>query len=340
MRRIDSFTFTWLGIAAFLLPGCIPVETTSGYTHTWPTHGNQYYNYRDAKYLGSDSADQLSFRLIDSPTFDEIVHSGDSGANGSAIVRRLLDASRPITIDNVQIQADLQWVRDSSLLSGREYQVYLYIDRNTAQISSLHGDPGTSRNSHPFVGTDRNHGTVSPISADSPRNSTGNSNRNVSINRNGPRNSNGPSNSSRILIGQVHGHPASTNGITLHCLSRDDSLTAVALQAPIYAVDAMEGEKGTPGSIHRANPDPGKEFAAQDLWVGKTSGIKCLEPRDIAGSEASGAKGAKSASATFNIGVNALRIWGLSRHPDFDLIRKIDSTISASDRDALASIQR
>ena len=328
MRRIDSFTFAWLGVAAFLLPGCVTVETTSGYTHTWPTHGNQYYNYRDAKYLGSDSADQLSFRLIDSPTFDEIVHSGESGANDPAIVRRLLDSSRPITFDNVQIQADLQWVRDSSLLSGREYQVYLYIDRNTAQISSLHGEPGTCRNSHPFVRTDRNHRTVSPIAADSPCNSPGKSNRN------------GPSNSNCILIGQVHGHPASTNGITLHCLSRDDSLTAVALQAPIYAIDAMEGEKGTPGSIHRANPDPGKEFAAQDLWVGKTSGMKCMEPRDIARPEARGAKGAKSASATFNIGVNALRIWGISRHPDFDLIRKIDSTIPAPDRDALASIHR
>ena len=59
----------WLAVAAILLPGCTPLSPSRTSAHAWPTHGNQYYNYWDAKYLGSDSADQVSYRLIDSATF-------------------------------------------------------------------------------------------------------------------------------------------------------------------------------------------------------------------------------------------------------------------------------
>lgn len=279
-RRTYSPAFTWLAVAAALLPACVSIPTGATSTHTWPTHGNQYYNYWDAKYLGSDSAAQLSYRLIDSSTFDEILHAGDNPSGDPNTIKDLLGSSHPITIDSSRIRADLQWVKDSSAISGREYQMYLYLDRSTAQISSVHGEPGSYRNSHPFIEADRNHGMVSPIPPDSPRNC------------------------SRILIGQVHGHPAGPNGITLRRMSPDDSLTAVALQAPIYAIDAMDGIQGTPGLIHRANPDPDKEFRAQDLCIGKTDNI-------------------------FNIGLNSLRIWGISHRPDFDLLKKIDSANSA-----------
>ncbi len=274
----------WLAVGACSLPGCIPLPPSVTSTHTWPTHGNQYYNYRDAKYLGSDSANQLSNRLIDSANFDEICKSHNNALADDNTIRSLLDASRLITVDSTRIQADLQWIKDSSAITGREYQVYLFIDRTTATISSVHGDPGTNRNSHPYIESDRNHGTVFPIPADSPRDGN------------------------RILIGQVHGHPAMSGGITLHRMSPDDSLTAVCLQTPIYAIDAMDGSQGTPGSIHRANPNPGGDFKGQDLCIGKTWGISGFE-----------------ADSIFNIGLNALHIWGISQHPKFEDLRKIDS---------------
>jgi hypothetical protein len=274
----------WLAIGACSLPGCFPLPPTTTSTHTWPTHGNQYYNYWDAKYLGSDSAGQLSFRLIDSANFDDICKSHNNALADDNTIRSLVDASRLITIDSTRIQADLQWIRDSSVITGREYQVYLFIDRTTSTISSVHGDPGTNRNSHPYIVSDRNHGMVSPIPADSPRDGN------------------------RILIGQVHGHPATPRGITLHRMSPDDSLTAVCLQAPIYAIDAMDGSRGTPGSIHRANPNPGGDFSSQDLCIGKTWGVSGLE-----------------ADGIFNIGLNALHIWGISHQPKFEDLRKIDS---------------
>jgi len=250
---------------AFLLPACTPLSPSGVSSHTWPTHGNQYYNYRDAKYLGSDSAEQLSYRLIDSATFEAL----RDNSNG------LVESSRPITVDSTHIQADLQWIKDSSVITGREYQIYLFIDRSTGLISSLHGEPGTNHDSHPYIETDRNNGTNSPIPTDSP-----------------------PDNN-RILIGQVHGHPARLDGVTLHRMSPDDSITAVCLQAPIYAIDAMDGLQAKLGRIHRANPDPGGDFKAQDDFTG-------------------------------NIGLNALHIWGISLPPNFERLKRIDQFYMAS----------
>ena len=159
------------------------------------------------------------------------------------------------------------------MITGREYQVYLFIDRTTATISSVHGDPGTNHNSHPYIESDRNHGTVSPIPADSPGMKTASSSARSTATRHARRD-----------------HPAS------HVTGR--FLTAVCLQAPIYAIDAMDGTEGTPGSIHRANPNPGGDFKGQDLCIGKTWGISGFE-----------------ADSVFNIGLNALHIWGISRSP-------------------------
>jgi hypothetical protein len=281
----------WLAIGTFLLPACAPLGPSGASTHYWPTHGNQYYNYWDAKYLGGDSAAALSYRLIDSATFESIRNTYDGAMSDSNAIRSLVDSSRTITIDSTRIQADLQWIKDSSVITGREYQVYLFIDRTTGEISSLHGEPGSNHDSHPYIESDRNHGMISPIPADSP------------------------CNSNRILIGQVHGHPTRPDGVTLHRMSPDDSLTAACLQAPIYAVDAMDGSQGTPGSIHRANPDPGGDFKGQDHYVGKTWGISGFE-----------------ADSVFNIGLHALHIWGISHQPNFQELKKIDSISAAISR--------
>jgi hypothetical protein len=284
----------WMALGASSLPGCIPFPPIAAPTHVWPTHGTQYYNYWDAKYLGCDSAGPLSFRLIDSATFDDIRKIYRYALDDSNAIRTLLDSSLPIIVDDTRIQSDLQWIKDSSVITGKEYQVYLFLDRTTGLISSLHGEPGTDHNSHPYIESDRNHGMVSPIPADSPMSSN------------------------RILIGQVHGHPAIPGHITLRRMSPDDSLTAVALQAPIYAIDAMDNAQGTPASIHRANPNPGSDFKSQDICIGKTWGITGTDSR-------SGRVGRSVTVGFFNIGRNALQIWGISRQPNFDVLRKIDS---------------
>jgi hypothetical protein len=68
---------------------------------------------------------------------------------------------------------------------------------------------------------------------------------------------------------------------------------------PVYAIDAMNGNVGAPGHIHRANPDPGPGDPIQNTNIGETMGT-------------TGTPG-----LTINIALDALRIWGKSKSPDF-----------------------
>ncbi|WP_255491333.1 RHS repeat-associated core domain-containing protein [Dysgonomonas sp. ZJ279] len=94
-----------------------------------------------------------------------------------------------------------------------------------------------------------------------------------------------------LLIGQVHSHPKSTNSnvITLKTMSPDkDAVTARRVQLPIYGIDAMDPVNvGTSVYIHRVSPS-----GAITTNVGKTS-------------------------TGFDIGSQALRLWGRSGTPQF-----------------------
>ncbi len=133
-----------LAVGAFLLPACAPTGASRVSTHVWPAHGNQYYNYWDAKYLGSDCAATISYRLIDSQTYNDIWRSYNGAFDDANAIRSLVESSHLIRIDSNGIQADLQWVGDSTVITGREYQVYLFIDRTTGVIH-----PGPPRWDHP-----------------------------------------------------------------------------------------------------------------------------------------------------------------------------------------------
>ena len=102
---------------------------------------------------------------------------------------------------------------------------------------------------------------------------------------------NGKRDANTILIGQAHGHPDSDdpNKQTQSQMSEYDQNTSKDLQIPIYGVDAMagSGKIGAAANINRANPD-----GTQTNNVGKTSGA--------------------GKPGTFNIGMDALKIYGKS----------------------------
>jgi hypothetical protein len=267
-------TCLWLFAIVSGLSGCLPgiSASTTVFSPIEP-HGCQYYSIRDAKYLGSDGADSLTYRLIDSLTFKEITRTW----SGEKEIWALHDSSYPITVNDQAIQSDLQWVKDCSESNKREYQMYIFIDRTSGQISSLRGEPGDNKNSYPEVKSCPEAGVLYTVLDHHPQ-----------INR--------------ILIGQVHGHPASTNEgeRTIPQMSPKDSITAICLQAPVYAIDAMDDRKEA--FIHRSNPNPGPTIPGQSLCIGKTS-------------------------THFDIGLNALTIWGLTQRPDFNRIYKIDADL-------------
>jgi len=82
---------------------------------------------------------------------------------------------------------------------------------------------------------------------------------------------------------------------TESAMSEKDKNTSGALQIPIYGVDAMSGsgKTGQPANINRANPD-----GSTSNKIGKT-------------------QGAGNINGGFNIGLDALKIWGKSGKPNF-----------------------
>ncbi len=200
--------------------------------------------------------------LIENNKYSEIVNSSNN------VTATLQSSGQEITIDDTKIQNDIQAVRDNSL-GGLEHQAILYLDRNTATISSEIGPVGTNSET-----------TISSYPAPSQG-------LNFVDNNDSPR--------SKMIIGQAHGHPDSnTPGyVTERNMSEKDKGTAQNMQIPIYGLDAMSGSgrSGNSANIHRANPN-----GTIDLKVGKTKG---------------------SGAGNFNIGKNAMELWGRSGRPIF-----------------------
>jgi len=196
-----------------------------------PSGMADYYSRLTGKYLGTDYNLKTSddMRLIDEDSY--------KGLSGKKIPSpsKMEATSQLITIDDTKIQTDLQAVADLSSTPDengnyQEHQIYLTLDRETATISSLVGEPGSA-----------DKVTLSYI----PAPVTG-----VNfVDKPG----------GRVLIGQAHGHPPTTTARmrTEKTMSKNfDMPTSASANIPIYGMDAMDGPtKGGPTSIHRVTPD-------------------------------------------------------------------------------------
>ena len=216
---------------------------------------DDYYSNINGKYLGTDGMPSDKMRLIDKDRFNTIKNDGTLN-----IVQKgqtLQAEGTEITINNTQIQSDLQAVADNSTSSGLEHQTYIVLDRSSATITSVNGSTGT-------------HNQVTIESYPAP--ATG-------VNFIG-------SPGGSILIGQAHGHPASTTPgtVTAKTMSSLDASTSSSLQIPVYGIDAMDGAAaGSQVGVHRVTPN-----GTITNNVGKTSN-------------------------NFNIGRESLEIWGKKR---------------------------
>ncbi len=193
---------------------------------------------RNGKYLGSDNAETNNARMID----DELYAQVSKGANSTSDLQA---NSSLINIDETKIQSDAQVVRDNSLNSGKEHQLYIYLDLSTGNVSSIMGETDGNSNVELSSFPASSIGANFVDNSDSPR--------------------------TKILIGQAHGHPASDdpNMITQKTMSKGfDVPTAQNMQIGIYGLDAMDGRAGKSAGIHRANPD-----GTINNKVGKTIGV-------------------------------------------------------------------
>jgi hypothetical protein len=201
-----------------------------------------YYSKTNGKYLGGDGVNDDKMYLIGNDTYDQIVNNSNGGDN---VQNNLQIAGQEITIDDTKIQSDIQSERDASVGDKLEHQVYLYLDRDNAMISSVVGERGSNSESTITYIPAPSQGLSFIDNSDLPRN--------------------------KILIGQAHDHPTSTTPgeETQSAMSSKDQNTSKGLQIPIYGVDAMSGSgrAGKPANINRANPN-----GTTTNNVGKTAG--------------------------------------------------------------------
>ncbi|MBO9570748.1 MAG: hypothetical protein J7497_00840 [Chitinophagaceae bacterium] len=187
---------------------------------------DEYYSLRNGKYLGADRAATTRLRLIEDSIFKRINDNYPESLAG---------AGRIIKIDQVQIQKDMQLVRDLSM-KGKENQLYIILDLKEALITSLMSSPGTNSGAYFEYYPAPGLGANMPVGKD------------------------GRKMPFTIILAGVHGHPDSEQRffMTLPTMSPDrDAVLAYNRQIPIYGIDAMSntGLPGSRGRIHRANPD-------------------------------------------------------------------------------------
>lgn len=230
---------------------------------------DDYYSKKNGKYLGSDASGSITNRLIDDDKFNQISEE-NGGSNTWTATVQLQDESnsKEITVDREGINSAAQQVRDDSQTKGIEHQILIVLDHENASVTAYPGPPGSNGKTEFSYYPSESYGVSY---ADRP--------------------------GGLILIGQLHGHPETTEeGMhTLSAMSEFDQNTSNARQIPIYGADAMNGsgKTGKPANINRANPDGTKTNN-----IGKTQGA-----------------GKYNTQAGFNIGLNALKIWGKSGAP-------------------------
>lgn len=174
-------------------------------------------------------------RLVDA--HDYHLYSSIGGLVGG---KMLESASTVITYDEAALQSSAQNVSDLSSQTALEQQCFIVLDRESGIISSIPGPAGTNNRAQIDV-IPAPHTGINFL--DKP--------------------------GGLVLIGQMHGHPASNqeNTRTASSISSLDQDTARRLAIPIMAIDAMGSSPGRPQAVHLATPD-GNGFNN----IGKTVG--------------------------------------------------------------------
>lgn len=226
---------------------CQPVTHLSGNETSNPP-GNKYFNRITAKWLGSDSTAGDSCWLVDAAGFDSIdtrYHgiSGKEARNGLARLERV-----PIHI-NDSIALLLQKTRDSTALTGREYQILIFLDLFSGNLSAVWAPVG-----------DNHRDTFDVTRSKSGFDYLPEADHMIPLHR--------------MLLAQAHGHPKPMERDLelLRDQSDSDRCTAFKLQGAVYPVIAIDPEPGVQGELCRVLPKDINGRARADDQVGHTQG--------------------------------------------------------------------
>lgn len=231
---------------------CQPVTHLTG-DQTDDPPGNKYFNNRTAKWLGSDSTAGDSCWLVDAESFDSIstrYHgiTGEEARDGLDRLDRI-----PIHI-NDSIALLLQKTRDSTALTGREYQMLIYLDLYSGNLSAVWAPVGENhRDTFDIKRSKSGFDYLPEADYMTPLH--------------------------RMLLAQAHGHPKPMEEDLelLRDQSDSDRCTAFRMQGAVYPVIAVDSRQGVQGELCRVLPRDINGPARADIQVGKTQGERARD---------------------------------------------------------------
>jgi len=210
--------------------------------------GNKYFNNRNAKWLGSDSTAGDSCWLVDAMSFDSI-NTRFHGITGKEARDGLGRLDRVRIHINDSIALLLQKTRDSTALTGKEYQMLIFLDLFSGNLSAVWAPAGENHKDSFDIKRSKSGFDYLP-EADNMT----------------PLH--------RMLLAQAHGHPKPIEEDLdlLRSQSDSDRCTAFKLQGAIYPVIAVDPQQGVQGELCRVVPKDILGHPRADIQVGQTQG--------------------------------------------------------------------
>lgn len=226
---------------------CEPITHLAG-NQTYNPPGNKYFNNRTAKWLGSDSTAGDTCWLVDAASFDSLhtLYHGITGKEAQCALDRL-DRVRIHINDSVALL--LQKTRDSTALTGREYQMLIYLDLFSGNLSAVWAPVGDNHKDTFDIKRSQSGYFYLP-EADYM----------IPLHR--------------MLLAQAHGHPKPMEQDLelLRDQSDSDRCTAFRMQGAVYPVIAVDPHQGVQGELCRVLPRDIDKPASPDILVGMTQG--------------------------------------------------------------------
>jgi hypothetical protein len=195
-----------------------------------------YLDDRTGKVLGQDGATTNNARLINKKDFDQIQNDNGGSTTSASATSQLQGNSTLITVNEAQIQQEVQVITDLSRTN--EHQTDIVLNKYTGEVTAQRGTPGTDG----AAGVDH---TIAPSGA-------------ILAN-----------DGSSLLMANVHGHNLTQKAgqVNVTGTSTPDLNTATALGITVYATDAYNtavGGKANIGSV--------TSHGVKTINVGQTQG--------------------------------------------------------------------
>lgn len=246
-KTFFTFYLIFHSLTQPLLSACITALDVSEiiyyYTANKEKTGDYYIDQISGKLLGRDGRQTSNLRIIDKREW-KFIKKKNGGIKSKKAIQELHKISLLVTINEEQIQREIQILADDTARENLEHLLYVVLDINTGKIfAKRERDPSK-------IFEDKAHVDIYKFK----------------FKNSAPRIAEG-----LLLLTLVHGHPKTLidNHQNLRSVSDLDKASAKSLGISIFAIDAFDRSKpiNHQRDIHKVS-----KLGYQKKYVGKTKG--------------------------------------------------------------------